>query len=146
MFMAAKLDERDGRQGSFTRPGASAEKTVGSSFYRGETINFTPEEDEYRTDGFLENFVLKGWRPEKPPIGKGTKITAFGSCFAENITRHLSAIGFDLSKDRDPDIYISAMGEGLVNTHALLGQFEWALLDKCLPENLWHGFRAEGYG
>jgi hypothetical protein len=38
------------------------------------------------------------------------------------------------------------MGDGLVNTYAILGQFEWALENKPQPADLWHGFRAEGYG
>jgi hypothetical protein len=56
------------------------------------------------------------------------------------------AIGYSTSQGRDPGIYISSMGEGLVNTYALLGQFEWALENKHQPVDLWHGFKAEGYG
>lgn len=142
--MVAQLSKMGQR--SFTASDDGTKKNMGSSFYRGETINYNPYVEEYDKDDFLRNYVLKGWLPNGPVISRGTKITAFGSCFAAHITQHLSKIGFDLSRDRDSGIYISSMGEGLVNTHALLGQFEWALLDKRQPENLWHGFKAEGYG
>lgn len=79
-------------------------------------------------------------------LGMVGRITAFGSCFAENITRHLRAIGYDVAKDRAPDISLSAMGEGLVNVHSLLGQMEWALEGVEPPQGLWHNYRAEAYG
>jgi hypothetical protein len=137
---------RRDNQVAFTQPGSGLEKKIGSSFYRGETINFNPQANDYAKEDFLEEYILKGWMPAVPVLSKGTKITAFGSCFAMNITEHLTERGFDLSRNREPDIYISAIGEGLVNTQALLGQLEWALLGKKPPENLWHGFKAEGFG
>jgi len=84
--------------------------------------------------------------PDRQHIGPDTKVTAFGSCFAENITKHLSTIGYNLAKDRAPEIYVSSIGEGLVNVHSLLGQFEWALEGVDPPQGLWHGYRAEEYG
>jgi hypothetical protein len=137
---------RRDNQVAFTQPGAGLEKKIGSSFYRGDVINYNPQADDYAKDDFLEEYVLKGWLPGSPVLSKGTKITAFGSCFAMHITQHLTERGFDLARKREPDIYISAIGEGLVNTQALLGQLEWALLGKKPPENLWHGFKAEGFG
>jgi len=38
------------------------------------------------------------------------------------------------------------MGDGLVNSHSIPGQFEWALENKKQPEDMWHGFKAEGFG
>jgi hypothetical protein len=116
------------------------------AFYRGEEANFNPVAEDYRSPTFLQDRVFAGWLPAERIISPGTKVTAFGSCFAANITRHLTSIGYDLSSARDPDIYISRMGDGLVNTYALLGQFEWALENKKQPVDLWHGHRAEGFG
>ena len=116
------------------------------TWYRGEIINNFPKQADYFEPSFLREFLLKGWMPDAPFLTRGTRITAFGSCFAANITRHLSSLGYDLSSKRDPDIHISRIGDGLVNTASILGQFEWALEDKKQPENLWHGFKAEGYG
>ncbi len=144
--MTSFLGKKRTNQVAFTPPGTTIEKKIGSSFYRGETLNISPHGDDFGKEGFLQDYVLQGWLPPAPVLSRGTKITAFGSCFALHITKHLTKIGFDLSRDRDPDIYISSIGEGLVNSHALLGQFEWALLDKKPPENLWHGFKAEDYG
>jgi hypothetical protein len=121
-------------------------KRMGSSFYRGDVVNYAPYRRDYAADDFLERYILKGWMPEAPPLDRETKITAFGSCFASHITKHLMAIGYNTSQGRAPDIYISSMGEGLVNTYSILGQFEWALQNKHQPVDLWHGFKAEGYG
>jgi hypothetical protein len=121
-------------------------KKMGSSFYRGEVFNANPYRDDFKSETFLEDYVLKGWTPAEPFLDKETKITAFGSCFALYLTQHLAALGYNLSAARDPTIYISTMGEGLVNTYALLGQFEWALEGKRQPVDLWHGFKGEGYG
>lgn len=116
------------------------------SFHRGEVVNYQPNREDYQSDRFLPDYLLKGWTPAEPVLTKGMKITAFGSCFAANITRHLSNIGYNLSNDRDPDVYISRLGDGMVNTASILGQFEWALENKKQAENLWHDYRAEGYG
>jgi hypothetical protein len=128
------------------KPAGEAAKSIGSSFFRGETCNFNPYLREFAAPDFLERFLLKGWLPEAPFVTRDTRITAFGSCFATNITKYLSRVGYSLSKERNPDIYISSMGEGLVNVHALAEQFEWALGDHVPPEGLWHGFKAEEFG
>jgi hypothetical protein len=116
------------------------------TWHRGDTVNYFPQRSDFFSNTFLQDYVLKGWIPHTPILTRGMKITAFGSCFAANITRHLSNIGFDLSSNRDPDIHISRIGDGLVNTASILGQFEWALENKSQPQGLWHGFKAEGYG
>jgi hypothetical protein len=115
------------------------------AFHRGEVVNFNPRREDYSSPTFLQDYVLKGWLPPAPFITRDTRVTAFGSCFAANITRHLSARGYDLSASRDPDIYISRMSDGLVNIPAILGQFAWSLENKKPPENLWHGFEAENF-
>ena len=83
--------------------------------------------------------------PDEKPISKSTRITAFGSCFAENITKHLTAKGYLLSKNQEPNIYISSMGEGMVNVHAILQQFRWALENEEIPQGLWHNTSTEEF-
>ncbi|WP_294534432.1 GSCFA domain-containing protein [uncultured Rhodoblastus sp.] len=126
-------------------PVGEQNKTMGSSFFRGEHCNFVPYGQDHCNLDFAGNFILKGWAPEKPIIAEKTKVTAFGSCFAENIGNHLAKIGFDTAKQREKNIYVSYMGEGLVNVHAIAEQFKWAL-DGCVPRsNLWHGYKAEEF-
>lgn len=129
---------------SFRSRGEPVKEAKGA-FYRGEVVNFNPRQTDYFKESFLETYLLKGWLPSAPVLAKGTKITAFGSCFAGNISRYLSAIGFNLSKDRAPDIHVSSIGEGLVNVHALASQFEWALENKQFGD-LWHGYDAGRVG
>ena len=125
---------------------SSASERRGHLFHRGRELNYIPRTDEYASKTFLQDYLLKGWLPAEPLLTRGTKITAFGSCFAANITRHLSAQGYDLARDREPDIYISRMSDGMVNVASILGQFEWALENKTPEVPLWHGFKAEGFG
>ncbi|GGG42875.1 hypothetical protein GCM10010964_32940 [Caldovatus sediminis] len=115
----------------------------GGSFYRGENANFGPERRHIADPIYLERFLLHGWMPSEPLIDKDTCITAFGSCFAANVTKHLSSLGYNTSRDRAPDVYISRIGEGLVNVYALLGQLEWALENIAPHGELWHGYDAE---
>lgn len=125
---------------------SGVKKKIGRSFYRGENVNFNPYLKDFENKKFLDSYVFKGWIPNSKMITKDTKVTAFGSCFASNIANHLSTAGYKLSKDETPDIYISSMGEGLVNTFSLLQQFEWALENKTPTQELWHGYNAEDYG
>ena len=127
-------------------PEGEVPKSIGSSFFRGENCNFNPYLHDFADPAFLEKFFLKGWLPEAPWIEKSTRITAFGSCFAVNITKHLSQAGYNLTAEKEPSIYISSMGEGMVNVHALCQQFEWAFEDIQPPQNLWHGYKAESFG
>ena len=123
------------------------EKKMSSSFFRGtKGVQFNPYKKDYNDDFFLKKYVLKGWAPDKPLIYRDTQITAFGSCFAQNISNHLAKRKYNLTAEKSPDIYISYMGEGMVNVHAIAQQFEWALEDKKIPEGLWHGYKAEDYG
>jgi hypothetical protein len=140
------LDEGDPESASHAPDGQAAAPRAKHLFHRGDQLNYIPREDDYTSGTFLQDYVLKGWLPEEPFLTRGTKITAFGSCFAANITRHLSAIGYDLSSNRDPDVYISRLMDGLVNVASILGQLEWALENKKPAEPLWHGFNAERYG
>jgi hypothetical protein len=127
-------------------PAGETPKKMDSAFFRGENCNFNPYQNDHLSDAFCKDFILKGWLPPSRFIASSDRVTAFGSCFAENITQHLIRQGFDTSKSRDPEIYVSMMGEGLVNVYALLQQFEWALENTTPPKDLWHGFRAESFG
>src|SRR4051812_11903495 len=92
----------------FTGSGEDASKRTSSSFYRGENVNFSPHRGDYDSPDFLERYILQGWMTKEPLLSSETKITAFGSCFASHLTRHLMSIGYNTSKGRDPEIYISS--------------------------------------
>ncbi|KAA9008347.1 GSCFA domain-containing protein [Histidinibacterium aquaticum] len=92
--------------------------------------------------------VLHGWAPEAPQITPETQITAFGSCFAENISNWLAARNFRVL-NREPDnekAYVVSMGEGMVNSFVIRQQFEWAWENKVFEQPLWHGYKAEDFG
>jgi hypothetical protein len=132
--------------GHYVRATEPDREKTGRAFHHDENCNFWPNLSDFAGDDFIERYVLKGWMPVSRQISSKTKVTTFGSCFAVSIAKHLSKVGYSISKDRDPEIYISRMSEGLVNIHAITQQFEWALEGKTPPKNLWYGYKAEEYG
>lgn len=118
------------------------------TWFRGEHTNFNPKLDQIMAVEGPEKFVLQGWLPDTPLIEKSTQITAFGSCFAANISNWLSERNFRvLNKAEDSArAYVVTMGEGMVNSFVIRQQFEWAWENKVFDQPLWHGYKAEEYG
>jgi hypothetical protein len=108
-------------------------------FYRGENCNFMPREGEdIADDASTIQWVLQGWVPENPFIGKQDRILAFGSCFADEVQNYLRDHGYNI-----PDINrcsITKYGAGMVNTFTLRQQFEWAYEEagEEHPDDVWH--------
>lgn len=119
------------------------------SWYRGAGCHFNPTKDALHGEGGLDEYILKGWVPERPFIGRTMPITAFGNCFAEHVSRWLMRQQYTTSERlawangfADLNIYDSHVirfGEGMVNTFALRQQFEWALDGRAFAEDLWFG-------
>jgi GSCFA family len=114
------------------------------TWYRGPHTNFLPSKAELQEPNAVEKFVLPGWLPESPFIDKTTPITAFGSCFAANISEILTQRGYNVfGRNLDLQAHIVRFGEGIVNSFAVRQQFEWALGEREFPENLWFGPNKE---
>lgn len=118
------------------------------TWFRGEHTNFNPTEAKIIGSNGVKDYILHGWAPEAPMITPDTQITAFGSCFAANISNWLSKRNFRvLTKDDDAkSAYVVACGEGMVNSFVIRQQFEWAWEGKVFDQALWHGYKAEEYG
>ena len=122
------ISVRDGREARFH-----------GSWYRGPHTNFIPSKhDIQNTTNAVDQFIMHGWTPKAPFIDKLTSITAFGSCFARNLTHYLIDKGYNVfGKNLNLQSHIIRFGEGMVNTFAILQQLEWALEGKQFAENLW---------
>ena len=118
------------------------------TWFRGEHTNFNPRLGQLMSVDGPENFVLQGWLPDEPLIDKTTRITAFGSCFAANISNWLSERNFRVLNRAEDSAraYVVTMGEGMVNSFVIRQQFEWAWENKVFEQALWHGYKAEEYG
>lgn len=118
------------------------------TWFRGEHTNYNPTEDRMLDVSAAERFVLHGWSPPEPVIRPDTQITAFGSCFAANISNWLSRRNFKVlnKEDRAKNAYVVGCGEGMVNSFVIRQQFEWAWENKVFDQPLWHGYKAEEYG
>ena len=114
------------------------------SWYRGPHTNFIPSKAQLRQANAVDQYILHGWLPEAPFIDQRCRITAFGSCFAQHLTKYLHDAGYNvLGKHLNLSSHIIHFGEGMVNTFAIRQQLEWALEDKEFSENLWFGEHKE---
>ncbi|MCX7645217.1 MAG: GSCFA domain-containing protein [Rhodobacteraceae bacterium] len=118
------------------------------TWFRGEHTNYNPTLARLIDPDAVHEFVLHGWAPAAPAIGRDTQVTAFGSCFAANISEWLSARRYRVL-NKAPDArhaYVVACGEGMVNSFVIRQQFEWAWEDRRFDLPLWHGYDARDYG
>lgn len=119
-------------------------QTFNGSWYRGESTNFIPSKKMLRASSAFKRFIIKGYEPPAAFIDKSTVVTAFGSCFAQNISKWLLKNDYNvLGKKLNLNSHIIRFGEGLVNTYAILEQLEWAFENKSLEEGLWFGENKE---
>ncbi len=113
------------------------------SWYRGPHTNFHPVDASRAEPGAFETYVGKGWLPAVPFIDKETYITAFGSCFAAEVTKYLAAQDYNVfGRTLGLDAHIVRSGEGIVNTAALRQQFEWAYGETAPAPGQWHDPRG----
>jgi hypothetical protein len=118
------------------------------TWYRGPHTNRAPKQPAMIAPSAVADHVLKGWLPGAPAIDRQTRITAFGSCFAANISTWLGKRNYRVSA-RDPDAqgaYVVSIGEGMVNSFVIRQQFEWAWEGRTFDQPLWHGYDASEFG
>lgn len=115
------------------------------SFFRGETTNFHPTDRSLMQSDSIDAYVIKGWAPKEKFVTRDLPIVAFGSCFASNISNYLNERGYSVLNKTDNNAYVTKLGDGMVNTYAILQQFEWAWLNVAPKADVWHGKKAEGY-
>jgi hypothetical protein len=113
-------------------------RTEADNWFRGEQVNFMPSRTNLFEKNAMEDYVLKGWMPDKPFISKSHYITAFGSCFAAYVTQFLVEQGYRVFGESMPaDSYVIRCGEGMANSYAIAQQFQWAYGEKEFDESLW---------
>lgn len=114
--------------------------------FRGVNANFYPDDDSFEREDFLPEYLAKGGMPEAPFIDSKTVVVAFGSCFARHISDHLAMLGFRVESRSSETAYISVLEDGIVNSYAILQQFEWAWENKVPEVSLWHGYNGNALG
>ncbi|MEM6276106.1 MAG: GSCFA domain-containing protein [Pseudomonadota bacterium] len=127
---------------------ANAAEGQHRKWFRGEHRKFAPDLTRLTAANAVERWVLDGWVPDAPMIDRDTKVTAFGSCFADHISSWLGGRNYRVSREDEKaqDTYVVRIGEGMVNTFVIRQQFEWAWEGKVFEEPLWHGYKAEDFG
>lgn len=118
------------------------------TWFRGEHTNALPHNRHFYKLRGVEKYVLKGWAPEVPAISATSQVTAFGSCFAANISNWLAKRSYNVLNKAEGagGAYVVECGEGMVNSFVILQQFEWAWENKVFDQDLWHGYDTTAYG
>jgi hypothetical protein len=119
------------------------------TWFRGDNCNYNPVVENMRSETSTFEYVLQGWTPKTPLISPSTKVVAFGSCFANNITEWLAKRSFSVLTQKDGNkssSYVVRFGEGMVNSFVILQQFEWALENKQPAADLWPSYDAKSFG
>ncbi|HZT26074.1 MAG TPA: GSCFA domain-containing protein [Pseudolabrys sp.] len=118
--------------------------TFSGSWYRGPHTNWIPSKAQLLAVDAVERFIMEGWKPRQPFITHASRITAFGSCFAQNISEYLAKRKYNvLGKDLSRSAHIIRFGEGMVNTFAIRQQFEWAVGERNFDDVFWIGPKKE---
>ena len=121
---------------TFTEQGRDV-ATAHFSWYRGEHTNYNPTKINLFEPRAIDEYFLNGWLPGSPFISKKTPVVAFGSCFAEHISRYLRERGFNiLGEELGGSAYIIRFGEGMVNSFAIRQQLEWGFEGRILGRAL----------
>ena len=118
-------------------------KRTSGSFFRGAATNFYPDDNSLTLDDAIEKYLVHGWIPAEKFVTRDTRVVAFGSCFAANISNYLHERQYNILTKKENKAYVTSMGDGIVHTFAIRQQFEWAWLNKQPSQSLWHGYKAE---
>jgi hypothetical protein len=87
--------------------------------------------------------VLLGWSPLAPIVHQESKVTAFGSCFAEYFIRFLAAHGYnswtapaERHAPSEENLLLS-LGQTFENVFVVVQQFRWAFGEFTPREGMW---------
>ncbi len=108
------------------------------SYFRGEHTNFHPRDPSLLKSDFVTTHIAHGLMPAAPFLDKSSQIVAIGSCFAAHIANYLFERGFDVGTRRPNAAYVTSVSDGMVNSYALLQQFEWAWTGRQPSQPLWY--------
>jgi hypothetical protein len=118
-------------------PGTMAPQAdVGSpDLYRRVKFNILPPKHELR--GHAAEAVLEGWKPAAPIIDAGSRVVAFGSCFASNFVLWMGDHGFNRGTARSPYEMWLRLGFSFENVPVIAQQFRWAFGEFDSRHALW---------
>lgn len=119
-------------------------RRIGTSYLNRPSLY--PDDGSMTKDTVVDRYFMHGLAPPEKFVTKDTPIVAFGSCFAANISRHLNARGYNVLTKKTSKAHVTQMGDGMVHTHAILQQFEWAWENNFPKAPLWEDYAAEEFG
>ena len=104
-----------------------------SKWHKGATYNQFPDKTRMRAEA--GDALALGWLPEKPLIGRDTRVLAVGSCFARNFTLWLAEHGFNRAFPDSPYNALLHFNSDFESPAVVAQQFRWAF-DELDPSTL----------
>ena len=104
-----------------------------SRWHKGAVYNQFPDKRELRSEGGRS--LAEGWLPERPLIGRDTRVLAIGSCFARTFTLWLAEHGFNRTFPESPYNALLRFNADFESPAVVAQQFRWAF-DELAPGSL----------
>lgn len=93
-------------------------------WYKGSTFNVLPSKSRLASRG--PEAILTGWVPDRPIIGRDTRVIGVGSCFASYFLLWLAENGYNRHLDTSPHNALIRYGASFENPAVIAQQFRWA--------------------
>lgn len=97
-------------------------------------IEWCPVFNDFKQLDGVDKYIIKGFAPKSPFIDKNSKIVAIGSCFVQNIIKHLVNKKYIINKGSVKLYFYTAE---FINTFALREQIEWINGELEVDQILW---------
>ncbi|MBC7337089.1 MAG: hypothetical protein H5U01_12600, partial [Clostridia bacterium] len=111
LLRALKLVDEPERADQIYYETGGTKRKAHATWYRGETTNFFPDKKAIAKPNAVDEYVGKGWFPDAPFITREHYITAFGSCFASEVTKYLYREGYQVfGRDMKLNSYVVRSG------------------------------------
>jgi GSCFA family len=123
---------------TWTKPAGDIDTQQPDTWYRGEHCHRFPT-----NRSLVAADILYGWAPTEKLITSGTKVLAFGSCFAEYFIGYLASAGYNrwqLPTERHSQCgedLLFALGSSFENIFVIVQQFRWAFNEFTPESKLW---------
>ena len=110
-----------------------------AEWLRFRSKNFMPNKPAMREaePDAIDKYILNGWTPEEPFIHKDTRLIAFGSCFAREISKRLEEYGLDIFRLKFKKVPIVFSANEFNTTFTMRQQLEWAFKGWKPDDHLW---------
>jgi hypothetical protein len=97
----------------------------------------SPTKEDLKHPEALWKYFIRGWTPDAPFVDKDTRVIAFGSCFAKEVTKRLKAKGVNVFTVESVKIPVVFAYSAFNTTFAMQQQLEWVFEGRKPDDSVW---------